>query len=121
MVVMSTTEVSRLFAVERGEIVIDSGLTYDGITPVRVRVTKREGRYEASDDGRAMAAAGAKRGRLAFDERITVGEYCVNVSRQGVVWLPAVDRGDADWIAKLADLVAEGSVVLYEALLELDE
>lgn len=118
---MITTDVSALFAVERGEIVIDSGLTYDGITPVRVRVTKREGRYEVSDDGGAVAAAGAERGWLQFDERITVGEYCANVSRQGVVWLPGGDRRGNEWISKLPGLVAEASCALYEALLELDE
>ena len=120
---MITTDVSTLFAVERGEIVIDSGLTSDGITPVRVRVTKREGRYEVSDDGGAVAAAGAERGWLQFDERITVGggEYCANVSRQGVVSLPGFDRRGNEWISKLPGLVAEASCALYEALLELDE
>ena len=118
---MITTDVSTLFAVERGEIVIDTGLTYDGITPVRVRVTKREGRYEVSDDGGAVSAAGAERGWLQFDGRIAVGEYCANVSRQGVVSLPGFDRRGNEWISKLPGLVAEGSCALYEALLELDE
>jgi hypothetical protein len=116
---MITTDVSTLFAVERGEIVIDTGLTYDGITPVRV--TKREGRYEVSDDGGAVAAAGAERGWLQFDERINVGEYCANVSRQGVVSLPGFDRPGNEWISKLPGLVAEASCAFYEALLELDE
>ncbi len=118
---MITTEVSALFGVERGEVVVDTGLTYDGITPVRVRVTKREGRYEVSDDGGAVAAAGVERGWLEFGDRITVGEYCANVSRQGVVSLPAVDRRNGEWVAKLPGLVAEASCALYEALLELDE
>ena len=118
---MIATDVSTLFAVERGELVIDTGLTYDGITSVRVRVTKREGRYEVSDDGGAVAAAGAERGWLAFGERISVGEYCANVSRQGVVSLPGFDRRGNEWIAKLPSIVAEASCVLYEALLELDE
>ena len=118
---MITTDVSTLFAVERGEHVIDTGLTYDGITPVRVRVTKREGRYEVSDDGGAVAAAGVERGWLQFDERISVGEYCANVSRRGVVFLPGVDRDNGEWISKLPGIVAQASCDLYEALLELDE
>ena len=89
---MITTDIATLFAVDRGELLLDTGLTYDGITPVRVRVTKRDGRYEVSDDGGAVAAAGVDRGCLQFDERISVGDYCVNVSRQGVVSLPAIDR-----------------------------
>ena len=118
---MIAADVSSLFDLERGELVIDSGLTYDGITPVRVRVTKREGRYEASDDGGAVAAAGATRGWLAFGSRIDLGRYCANVSRKGVVWLPGVERRDREWIPELPKIVAEASVVLYEALLELDE
>jgi hypothetical protein len=118
---ITTTDVSTLFAVERGELVIDTGLTYDGITPVRVRVTKREGRYEVSDDGGAVAAAGVDQGWLAFGERIDVGEYCANVSRQGVVFLPGFARRGNDWISKLPGIVAEGSCALYEVLLELDE
>ena len=118
---MITTDVSTLFAVDRGEVVIDSGLTYDGITPVRVRVTKREGRYEVSDNGGAVAAAGVDHGWLAFGERIDVGEYCANVSRQGVVSLPGFGRNSSEWLSKLPGLVAEASCALYEALLELDE
>jgi hypothetical protein len=116
-----TTEVSSLFGVERGELVVDTGLTYDGITPVVVRVTKREGRYEFSDDGGAVAAAGVKRGWLAFATRIPLGEYSANLSRQGVVSIPAVERSGVDWLTKLTGIVADGSLALYDALLELDE
>ena len=110
-----------LFGVERGEVMIDSGFTYDGITPVRVRVTKRERRYEVSDDGGAVAAAGVDHGWLAFGERVDVREYCANVSRQGVVFLPGFAGRGNEWISKLPSIVAEGSCALYEALLELDE
>jgi hypothetical protein len=121
-VVVSFAGFNGLLGVERGEVLIDSGLTYDGITPVRVRVTKREGRYEVSDDGGAVAAAGVDRGWLAFGEQISVGEYCANVSRQGVVFLPGgFDRRGEEWISKLPGIVAEASCILYEALLELDE
>ena len=106
--------------VERGELVLDSGLTYDGIAPVLVHVTKREGRLEFSDRGGAVAAAVVRPSRLRFDARIGLGEYEVNVSREGVVSLPGFAGSSEEWLATLPELVAEGSVVLYEALLELD-
>jgi hypothetical protein len=115
------TDISDLLDVDRGELVIDTGLTYDGITPVRLRVTKREGRYDVSDDGGAVAAAGVESGWLQFDERIRVGEYCANVSRQGVVSLPGFRRNRSEWLSRLPGLVTEASLALYEALLELDE
>jgi len=94
---------------------------YAGSTPVRVRVTERDGRYEFSDDGGAVAAAGVDSSRLVFPEQIPLGRYSVNVSSRGVVSLPGFSRSTDEWLAKLPSLVAEGSVVLYEALLELDE
>ena len=48
-------------------------------------------------------------------------EYCANVSRQGMVFIPGFARRGNDWISKLPGIVAEGSCALYEALLELDE
>jgi hypothetical protein len=100
--------------------ILETGLTYDGIAPVRVHVTRREGRYEFSDGGGAVAAAGVRPAELRFDERIELGEYDVNVSRKGVVSLPGFASSSREWLAKLPELVAEGSVVLYEALLEAD-
>jgi hypothetical protein len=94
--------------------------TYDGIRPVRVRVTEREGRYEFSDDGGAVAAAGVDADELLFPCRIELGRYQVNVSSRGVVSLPGFARSSEAWLAKLPSLVAAGSVVLYEALLELE-
>ena len=57
----------------------------------------------------------------SFGRRIVEGDHSVNVSRQGVVWLPAVGRRSAEWLTALPGLVAAGSFALYEALLELDE
>jgi len=115
------TDISGLEDVERGELFLETGLAYDGITPVRVHVTKREGRFEFSDEGGAVAAAGVRPSRLRFDERIELGEYQVNVSRNGVVSLPGFTSSNKQWLAKLPELVAEGSLILYEALLELDD
>jgi hypothetical protein len=63
---MIATEISRLAKLERGELVFDTSLTYDGITAVRLTVTKRQGRFEFSDDGGAVAAAGVDPKRFAF-------------------------------------------------------
>ena len=95
-------------------------MTYDGINPVRVRVLERDGRYEFSDEGGALAAAGVDPGELVFPDQIPLGRYSVNVSGRGVVSLPGFSRSSDEWLGKLPSLVAEGSVVLYEALLDLD-
>ena len=100
--------------------VLETGLTYDGIAPVRVHVRKRQGRYEFSDGGGAVAAAGVRSSLLRFDDRIGIGEFEVNVSGRGVVSLPGFVSSSPEWLARLPDLVAEGSVVLYEALLEIE-
>jgi hypothetical protein len=100
--------------------ILETGRTYDGIAPVRIHVTRREGRYEFSDGGGAVAAAGARPSELRFDERIELGDYDVNVSRSGVVFLPGFASSSPEWLARLPELVAEGSIVLYEALLETD-
>ena len=85
-----------------------------------MHVKRREGRYEFSDGGGAVAAAGVRPSELRFDDRIELGEYDVNVSRKGVVSLPGFASSSPDWLAKLPELVAEGSVVLYETLLEVE-
>src|SRR5579884_212257 len=103
---------------ERGEVVLETGRTYDGVTPIRVRVTKRDRRYRYSDGGGAVAAAGVTPARVGFPESIPLGLRSVNVSRRGEVWLPGVERSGEEWLALLPELVAEGSLVLYETLLE---
>ena len=118
---MASTEISRLARLERGELILETELTYDGITPVRIRVTKREGRFDFSDEGGAVAAAGVDPQRLDLPDRIEIGRNSVNVSRQGVVWLPGFARSEQEWLAKLPSLVADGSLALYEALLELED
>lgn len=106
---------------ERGETVLDSGLSYDGIAPVLVYATKRGSRYRFSDGGGAVEAAGVVPRRRSLPERIRLGGRSVNVTGRGTVWLPAVaSRGD-EWLAEVPRLVAEGSLSLYELLLELFE
>jgi len=118
---MLAIDISSLMTLDRGELVLDTGLTYDGITPIRIRATKREGRFEFSDEGSAVAAAGVDGKQLRLPDSISLGTYAANVSRQGVVSLPGFARSSEQWLAKLPELVAEGSLALYEALLELED
>lgn len=117
---MLATDVSSLKGAQSGEIVFDTGLTYDGITPVTLRVTKREGRWNFTDDAGAVAAAGVDGQRLKLPGSIDLGDYSVNVSRQGEVSLPGFARSSEEWLNKLPELVAEGSLALYSDLLELE-
>lgn len=117
---MLVTDVSELAKVARGEVILETALSYDGITPVRVRAGKSEGRFEFSDEGGAVDAAGVDPEDLVFPDRIAIGECEVNVTRRGVVWLPGFARSSDEWLAKLPDLVARGSLALYDGLLELD-
>ena len=118
---MVDADLSELAKLDRGELVVETGLTYDGITPVRVHVRKREGRYEFSDDGGAVAAAGIDRRRVAFPDHVRMSEASANVSRKGVVSLPGFATSSDEWLAKLSELVTDGSVAVYEALLELED
>lgn len=113
-----TTVLDDLAGLERGELILDSGLTYDGHTPVRVHVRKRETRLELSDGGGAMAAAGADPHELELPDHIPFGDRSVNVSRKGVVFLPAWTTSSGEWLETIRELVVEGSLALYEALLE---
>jgi hypothetical protein len=97
---------------------VETGVTYDGDVPVRVRVRKRDGRYDFSDDGGAVRAAGVDVRHVAMPRTIALGPYSVNVNGRGVVWLPATSRTRTDWLARLPGIVTEGSLALYEALLE---
>ena len=54
---MLSPGISSLRNLERGELMFATGLTYDGITPLRIRATKRDARLEFSDDGGATATA----------------------------------------------------------------
>jgi hypothetical protein len=102
---------------DRVESRLDSGLAYgDGGPPVEVLVRRRPGRYLVSDDGRAVELAGRR--EVAED---VVAAHSLNLNRRGVVSAPAVPRHGAAWLDSLAARVADASLALYEALLELDE
>ena len=118
---MLPTDISSLTILERGELVLETGMTYEGISSLCIRVTKREGRLGFSDVGGAVAAAGIYPRWVTFPDRIPIGNYDANVSRQGVVGLPGFAQSSAEWLAKLPELVASGSLALYETLLELED
>jgi hypothetical protein len=115
--VTAGSELSHLADHDRAEVTLDTGLTYDGVTPVVLTVSKRDRRYGVTDGGGAIAAAGASPARVAFPNSISVGKYEANVSRHGAVCLSAV-APTPSWLETICDVVARGSVALYEELLE---
>ena len=105
---------------ETAETVFDSGVPYGDGENVPIRLRKRDRRYVLDDIGTAARKAGTSlRRRELFEaaDRFVAGRG-VNVSREGVVFVPAVEGRD---LARLAILVAEVSRALYAELLELDE
>ncbi len=103
--------------IERDEVVVDTRRRYTEGEPVLVRIRRRGRRFELRDDGRALELAGLPVGWRECATQV-VDAYDLNVTRNGVVFVPAVEGGvDRDW---LAGRVAETSLALYEALLELE-
>ena len=122
----AATDVGEAFAAasatwgESGATVLESGLTYGGAAPVLVNATKREGRYEFSDEGRAIEAAGHPAGWREAARRLQ-SEYDVNVSSKGVVSLPAAPQRDLTWLTTLVERIAAASAAFYGELLDLDD
>ena len=103
---------------DRAELSLDSGLVYREDEPVVVLLRKRGHRYDLQDDGRAAALAGKPMGWRERAVDLVEGEFFLNVSRDGVVFVPAVEGGvDIRW---LAGRVAEASRALYQELLDLE-
>ena len=105
-----------LAAVERGEIVVRSELRYTEGAPVEVSVRKRMHRYAIDDGGAAVQLAGNPEGWLAVAEDV-VEELSLNVNRRGVVFVGTVYPR---MLESLVSRVAETSLAVYEALLELE-
>ena len=102
---------------DRGEVVLDTGRRYAHDRPVRVLIRKRGRRYDLDDRGEAVRLAGAPAGWLTAAQRAVETE-CLNINRRGVVFVPAVEGRD---LTRLALRVADASVAVYAALLELDD
>jgi hypothetical protein len=99
------------------EIEVETGLAYPDGSPVVITVRQRGSRYLLEDTGEAVRRAGRRRGWEEVAER-TVRRSGMNVSRvTGSVFVPAVRGRDLDDLAKRA---AQGSLDVFDALLELD-
>jgi hypothetical protein len=103
--------------VELYEAVLDTGLAYTEGEPVLVSVRRRGRRYDLRDDGRALELAGRPAGWQEA-AAAAVDTFDLNLTRSGVVFVPAVEGGiDRDWLARR---VAEASLAVYDAVLELE-
>jgi hypothetical protein len=105
-----------LKAAQPDERIVDTGLEYRPGEPVLLRTVKRRHTL-VTDDGNALEKAGRVPGWREIGIRLE-RELCVNVSRQGAVFLPVVGRGPGyDAIVRR---VAEASLTLYQDVLDLD-
>jgi len=103
--------------VERDEVRVDAGLAYTEAEPVLVTIRRRGWRYDLRDDGRAVELAGQPEGWREV-VAVVVEAFGLHVTRSGVVSVPGVEGGvDRDWLARR---VAEASLAVYDALLELE-
>jgi hydrogenase maturation factor len=80
-----------------------------------VVVKRRERRVAVTDEGSAVALAGAPPGWRKVARRIEL-DYVVNVTRNGTVWLPVQGRFNVE---EIEERIARASLALYQDLLEL--
>jgi hypothetical protein len=102
---------------ETGEVTLETGATYGDGEQVRIRVRKRDRRYDIDDLGRAVKKAGRPPRWLARAQRV-VAQEGFNVNRAGVVFVPAFEGRD---LASLALRLADCCLAVYGELLELDD
>ncbi len=100
-------------AAERDGIVRETGLTYTPGRPIRVSVRRRGDRYDLDDLGGAVAVAGRPPGWLQAAER-AVEALGWNISRDGVVFVQAVEGRDIDALARRT---GEASAAVLDAVL----
>ena len=97
--------------------IVDTGLEYRPGEPVLVRTVERRHTL-VTDDGAALEKAGRHPGWREIGDRLE-RELCVNVSRNGAVFLPVVRCGPGhDAIVRR---VAEAALTLYQDVLDLEE
>jgi hypothetical protein len=101
---------------ERTDTIVHTSLEYAPGDPVRVRTVHREHRTTVSDDGAALARAGRITGWRDVADRLA-RELVVNISRQGVVFLPVVPVGPPE--SEVIQRIARASLALYQELLDL--
>jgi hypothetical protein len=102
---------------ETGEETLDTGQSYLEGEPTQIFIRKRGRRYDLDDHGRAAQLAGKPNGWFSAAERIVVAEG-LNISRAGVVFVPAVEGRD---LALLALRLADTSRAVFTELLELTD
>jgi ankyrin repeat protein len=100
----------------RTEETVTTELAYRPGEPVRVTVAHRAQRTSVSDEGAAVQRAGKPAGWLAIAGQLE-RDRDVNITRQGVVWLPVVAAGPGE--KAVVERIAEVSLALYQDLLEL--
>jgi hypothetical protein len=112
-----TTAQLRLAAQEvRRNETVTTGLAYTPGDPVRVTVTHRAQRTSVSDEGAAVQRAGTPAGWLAIARKLE-RDRDVNITRQGVIWLPVVAAGRGE--QAVVERISEASLALHQDLLEL--
>ena len=80
----------------------------------------REGWVHFSDDARGVDAAGRPACWLPVAQQV-VRELDLNVNRRGVVFVSSPLSRPLAWRRSLERRVADASIAVYEALLELDQ
>jgi ankyrin repeat protein len=100
----------------RTEETVRTRLAYGPGEPVTVTVTHRAQRTSVSDQGAAVKRAGKPPGWLAIAGQLE-RDRDVNITRQGVVWLPVVAVGPGE--QAVIERIAQASLALYQELLEL--
>jgi hypothetical protein len=101
----------------RGEVALNSGLSYFEGQSVVIRVRKRGHRYDLDDGGTAARLAGKPDGWLELSDGVVAREG-FNINRRGVVAVSVVEGRD---LASLVLRLADSSVAVYSALLEIGE
>lgn len=97
---------------------VDTGLRYGPGEPVRIRIRRRGRRYDLDDRGEAVRLAGKPAGWRETAERAVEP---MNLSRSGVVFIPAVEGSFPDRdIEALARRLGESARAVYDALVELE-
>ena len=98
------------------ERVVEPGSVYREGEPVRVRVRRRHRSHLITDDARAVELAARPAGWRGEAERVVL-EDSLNLSRGCAVFVPTVYPALVD---SLVERVADRSLAVYEALLDLD-
>ncbi len=106
-------ELESLTSRERGEVVLETALSYTSDQPVRVRVSKSDDRYSVDDDAEAVRLAGEPDGWRETAEGL-MKAHGMSVDERGAVFIPAVVGRD---LRALVLSLADTSLALYSALM----